>query len=167
MQLYFIRHAIAVDASPRVTTPDGERALTEDGAKKMRRQARALEQMGVTFDLALTSPLLRAVQTAEIVCEVLGCADRMERCEVLAPGCELDEIVEVLRGHQSLESVALVGHNPDFEEIAPAIIGCTAEGGMVFRKGGMCRIDVLQFTPHLCGELIWHLTPKLLRMIEK
>jgi phosphohistidine phosphatase len=167
MQLYFIRHAIAVDASPRVSTPDGERALTEDGTKRMRKQVRALKQMGLTFDQVLTSPLLRATQTAEIVGKVLDCSDRIERCEALAPGCELDDLAEVLRERQSVERIALVGHNPDFEEIAPAIIGCTSEGGMIFKKGGVCRIDMIQFTPHLVGELVWHLTPRLLRMIAK
>jgi len=167
MQLYLIRHAIAVDSTGSAATLEGERALTEVGAKKMRKQAGALQQMGVTFDVVLTSPLVRARQTAEIVCEVLGCPDRVQRCDALAPGCAIDEVLEALRPYESTSSVALVGHNPDFEELASVLIGARTEAAIQFKKGGICRIDISQFDPYPSGELIWHLPPRLLRMISK
>ncbi len=166
MQLYLIRHAIAVDSTASAPTVDGERALTEVGAKKMRKQAGALQQMGVAFDVVLTSPLIRARQTAEIVCDVLGCLDRVKRCDALAPGCVIEEIVDALRPYESMSSVALVGHNPDFEELASVLIGARTDAAIQFKKGGICRIDISQFDPHPSGELIWHLTPRLLRMIS-
>lgn len=166
MQLYLIRHAIAVTVSPRVSTANGERELTEAGAEKMRMHARALKKMKIKPDVVLTSPLLRAKQTAEIVCEALGCPDRIERCDALAPGCEVDAIWEVLRAHQSANCVALVGHNPDLESLTAALIG-GPDAGVVFKKGAICRIDLRQLSPEPSGELIWLLTPKLLRMMAK
>jgi phosphohistidine phosphatase len=167
MQLYLIRHAIAAGASAASVVMDSERALTEVGAKKMRKQALALKRMGVEFDVVLTSPLVRAHQTAEIVCEVLGCPDRITRCDALAPGCEAGALVRVLRDYELGTRIAAVGHNPDFEKLASALIGRGLEGGIQFKKGAICRIDVHQLTPQLSGELVWHLTPKLLRMVAK
>jgi phosphohistidine phosphatase len=165
MQVYFIRHAIAMSHMPSVETPDGERALTEVGIKKMRRQARALRAMGVEFDVILTSPLLRAVQTAEIVAKALKCPDRIKRCGALVPGCQISALIGVLGEYDSDKSVALVGHNPDFEELVADLLGVAGDGGIVFKKGAVCRIDVTRLEPEPVGELVWHLTPKLLRMI--
>ncbi len=165
MQLYLIRHAIAVRSDSPVVTADGERALTEVGIKKMRNVARALVRMGVTFDVVLTSPLIRARQTAEIVCDVLKCPDRIEPCDALAPGCDIDLLADVLRKYESANAVALVGHNPDFEALAADLIGGSHQTGILFKKGGICRIDLDRIDPQPAGGLIWHMTPKLLRMI--
>ncbi len=167
MRLYLIRHAIAVASGSGAVRMDQERALTEVGAKKMRKHALALKEMGVTFDVVLTSPLIRAVQTAEIIGDILDCRDRIQRCEALAPGCELDAVAEVLAEHRAVGSVALVGHSPDLEGIATAILGGGSGGEILFRKGGICRIDVSELAPRLTGDLIWHLTPKQLRLIAQ
>ncbi len=165
MQLYLIRHAIAVDGSNRVNTPDGERALTEVGIEKMRKQSEALKKMKVEFDAVVTSPLLRAVQTAEIVCDVLTCPDRLERSDLLVPGANMKEAAKLLEAYGASESLALVGHNPDFELIAAALIGSESGEGIRFKKGAVCRIDLEEITPEPHGQLIWLLTPKLLRML--
>ncbi len=164
MQLYLIRHAIAVDRAAHVNLPDSQRALTEVGIEKMNKHARALKKLGVEFEVVLTSPLLRCVQTAELVGDVLGCREKIERCETLAPGCDLAALEPALAEHRTVMRLALVGHNPDFENLASELMG--AERGSVrFKKGAVCRVDVTQTKPHLGGELVWHLTPKLLRMI--
>lgn len=166
MQLYLIRHAIAVDSTSSVATTDGERALTEGGIQKMRKHAKALVKLGVKPDLILTSPLLRATQTAEIVGDALGCAKQITRCDVLVPGVEIRQMAEVLRQNEQVSCVAMVGHNPDFEELATFLIGGTGSDGITFKKGAICRIDIDQFSPQPRGRLIWHLTPKLLRSLS-
>lgn len=163
MQLYLIRHAIAVDRASSVSLPDAQRALTETGIEKMTRHVRALKKLGVDFDVVLTSPLVRCVQTAEIVGDVLNCREKIERCEALAPGCDLASLTPTLTEHRTAMRVAMVGHNPDFETIASELLGCS-ESRVRFKKGAICRIDLTQTKPRPVGELVWHLTPKLLRM---
>jgi phosphohistidine phosphatase len=163
MQLYLIRHGAAVDRSLIAT--DEARPLTDEGAEQMRRCARALKRIGARFDAVLTSPLCRAVQTAEIVCEVLNCQDRLKQCPELSPGCGPEAVAKLLRPYERSEAVALVGHNPDFEALAGAIIGGRSEAAVILKKGGICRIDLSDVFPRPLGAMMWHLTPKLLQMI--
>jgi len=165
MQLYLIRHGEAAPRSLASMQSDAERPLTDAGADQMRKSARALRRIGVEFDEVLTSPLRRAFETAQIVCEVLKCPERLRNCPELAPGCSLEVLTPVLRSRKSAGAVALVGHNPDVEELASDLIGGGPECGITFKKGGVCRIDVGTLTPRPAGTLIWHLTPKLLQII--
>lgn len=165
MQLYLIRHAIAVDSDSAVATHDGQHALTEVGVEKMRKHARALKRLGVEFTVLLTSPLLRARQTAEILAEVLRHGDRIETCDALAPGGDPDGVIDVLRPLETASRVGVVGHNPDLEELATMLISGQSTAGIAFRKGGICRIDITSFSPSPDGQLVWHLTPKLLRAL--
>jgi phosphohistidine phosphatase len=166
MQLYMVRHGVAVDPSSPLVTSDSQRALTERGRAEMALHARALKRMDIAFEAVLTSPLVRAMQTAEIVCRVLECPERLVVCNELAPGCQARSLGPVLQGYASAKAVALVGHNPDFEDMAGALIG-GAGGAIVFKKGGICRIDLDHLEPHPGGSLIWHLSPKILRLLGK
>ncbi len=163
MQLYLIRHAEAVNAS--LVHSDAERPLTENGVTQMRKYAKALRRLGVELDAVLTSPFCRALQTAEILCDVLKCPDILKTCDELQAGCTLETVLPILRKYQTAEAVALVGHNPDLELIAGGLIAPSAEAAIVFKKGAVCRIDVDTFSPRPVAVLIWHLPPKVLQML--
>ena len=125
MRVTLIRHAEAGDDAPR----DEDRALTARGREDARRLGRALARRGVEFSLMVTSPLVRAVQTAEIVASELGYRDRIAVTELLVPEAAASRVVGFLR---SLEretetkgppSIALVAHEPILSGLAEALTG--------------------------------------------
>src|SRR5687767_12246278 len=85
MNLYIIRHAIAVDEATSDSGSDSERPLTDKGRKKMRQIAKALRHLGVEFDLILSSPYVRACETAEILADVLKMKDKIVLSDNLIP----------------------------------------------------------------------------------
>src|SRR5206468_11915276 len=92
MQLYIVRHGIAVDREDPKCPPDPERYLTEEGVEKTKQVAKGVAALGVTGDLFLTSPYVRAVQTAEIFASELGYAkQKIRRTDLLLPGGRSEE----------------------------------------------------------------------------
>src|SRR5262247_3681236 len=96
MNLYLMRHGIAVDSDQPGPEADGARPLTQKGLKRTRRAARGLRRLGVSFDGILTSPLVRARQTAEIVADALGLADYLDEIPELTPENSVDRLVSGL-----------------------------------------------------------------------
>lgn len=136
MLLYFLRHGIAEDAA--AGQPDYSRALTERGRERMQAEARALKKLGVQVSVVLTSPLVRARETAEIVAETLACPLAEE--QALAAGCTLSELSEALDSRGMAGSVMVVGHEPDFSIMIGQIIG----GGRVeMKKGALACLEVI------------------------
>ena len=124
MRVTLIRHAEAGDDAPR----DEARALTARGREDARRLGRALARRGVEFSLMVTSPLVRAVQTAEIVAAELGYHDRITVTELLVPEGTASRLVGFLRSTgRELEmertSIALVAHEPILSALAAALTG--------------------------------------------
>lgn len=116
MKLYLMRHA---DAVPQKSNQeDSERQLTSKGKKDAKEAAQKLKSKGIAFDVIFSSPLVRAVQTAEIVAKELGLPDILFPEPLLSPGCEFGDLMEILDHYPDCESVLCVGHEPDFGEIA-------------------------------------------------
>lgn len=112
MLLYLFRHG---PAQARTRCSDERRALTAEGAKRTRQAARGLRSLGVAPQAILTSPLLRAAQTAELACEVLDFpSERLQSCEVLCPERPPAQLLESLKGLGS-QSVLCVGHAPHLD----------------------------------------------------
>lgn len=156
MELYFVRHAIAAE---RVKAgDDAARALTDDGAEKMRAGAAGLRRLGVAPDMLLSSPLVRARETADILAAALGVAVRV--ADLLGPGCDLAALTQVLTDTGAAQRVMLVGHEPDWS----ALIGVLTGGRVEMKKGAACRID-LPYVAASAGVLIWLTPPKTLRAL--
>lgn len=164
MELYVLRHAIAVDATP--TSRDAERALTEEGRERMRRSTRCWDGLGVVVDVILTSPLVRARQTAEIAALALGIADRVDVCPPLAPGASPAELVRALGERCTEEHRAmLVGHEPDLGRLISLLVCGDDGGGFRMKKAGLTKLVVDRLAPTRCAVLEWHLWPRhMLRM---
>ena len=163
-ELYLIRHGVAEergDAWP----DDSKRPLTEDGTSRMRKAARGLSRLGVVFDIVLTSPLVRARQTAEIVAGGLAPRPSLVNLESLAPDAGYAALITELEKHARKPRIALVGHEPDIGELAARLIG--SRHPIPFKKGAVCRIDVDEIPPGGPGDLQWLLTPKILRSLKK
>ena len=117
MRVTLIRHAEAGDDAPR----DESRALTVRGREDARRLGRALARRGVRFTLMVTSPLVRAVQTAEIVAAAVGYRGRMPATDLLEPEGAASEVVAFLETVADEKSVALVAHEPILSAVAAAL----------------------------------------------
>lgn len=120
--LYLIRHGIAVDRHP--DHPDRDRPLTAKGRQKTQRVAERLVQLGIHAPLILTSPLVRAYQTAEILLSA-GVGEVLEIEPELAPGGQCDRGLEHLARHLAAypaTAIALIGHEPDLSQWASLLM---------------------------------------------
>ncbi len=163
-ELYLIRHGVAAergDAYP----DDTKRPLTSAGMQKLRKEAKALLALDVTFDVILTSPLTRTRQTAEIVAAAFRNPPPIVNMSSLAPGGTHNAIVEELTKQHRRHHIALVGHEPGIGELAGRLIGLRRP--LEFKKGAICRIDVSALPPTGPGQLRWFLTPRILRHVGK
>jgi phosphohistidine phosphatase len=158
--LYLVRHAIAADRGDKYPD-DAKRPLTHKGIARMRQAVRGLRTTDPAIDLVLTSPYARARQTAEILVAGLSPSPALEALETLAPGQPPAGLADALRQYASHKTIALVGHEPDLGVLAAWLIG--AREPLVFKKGGIARIEVTGFPPGRDGQLVWLATPGMLR----
>ncbi len=168
MDLYIIRHAIAQPIGSKNDFTDEKRKLTSQGRDLMREAARGLRKLGLQFDLILTSPLVRAVETAEIVAEALGYDQALVQQTVnLAPGASFAELFSEVKRHNGIESIALVGHQPDLGALVSTLVWGDGRASVPLKKGSVCSIDVMETVPTVRGALAWLLTPRQLRLLGK
>jgi phosphohistidine phosphatase len=163
MDLTILRHGIAVGRNPGV--PDGRRELTPKGAKKIHGIAHAMRALSLTFDLILTSPLLRARQTAEIVAEELDMAHHLEVTPLLLPETALRELIDEIRLRKR-ESVLLVGHEPALSRLVSLLLAGGEDMAVTIKKGGMCRLVVSDLRHGRCATLDWLMTPAQLLLMD-
>ncbi len=158
MQLYILRHGIAENAKPGGN--DADRALTAEGKKKLRETLRVVQRSGVAPELVLSSPYIRALETAAIAIEVLGYKEAPLQTDVLIPSSDPKPVWEEIRAHKNAESLMLVGHEPLLSTLAAYLLGAPSLY-VDMKKGAMIRIDVEGFGPQPRGVLKWMLVPKL------
>jgi phosphohistidine phosphatase len=158
MQIYLLRHGAAEEA--KAGKSDADRALLQEGEKKLRRMLEMASQAGVQPTLMLSSPLKRAVQTAEIAQKALGYKGEILRTRALVPDATVKHVWDEIRVHRNESSVMLVGHNPLFSNLAGYLLGC-AELQIDFKKGAMLRVDVESFPAQPKGILRGYLTSKV------
>jgi phosphohistidine phosphatase len=156
MRLYFLRHGIAEEGS--FTLPDDLRALTTEGIAEMRRMASALQRKNLRIEHILTSPLVRARQTADIVADALGLTDALQEDDRLAGGFRLSDVQQMVAECQPTERLMFVGHEPTLRYVATQLIG---GGQMNLKKGGLIRLRTDRIEPG-AATLDWLLTPDVL-----
>src|SRR5438270_13152049 len=114
MKLYFLRHGIAVE-SDAWNGSEFDRPLTDEGGERMQREAKAMAKLGLAADVIVTSPLVRARQTAQFAAEALKCRS-VEEDERLAQGFDAGKALEIVREHTGVDAMMLVGHEPTMSE---------------------------------------------------
>ncbi|MDY7023133.1 MAG: phosphohistidine phosphatase SixA [Cyanobacteriota bacterium] len=161
-QLYLIRHGIAADRE--LYDNDEERPLTEEGDHKTHKVAKKLLELNLKFDILLSSPLVRARQTANILKSV-GLCDRIEEFPPLAPDGEINFWLDWYQNWQKTggESLALVGHQPDLGNWAEVLVWGEVREALIVKKAGIIGIS-LPDTSSLVGgcQLLWLTPPKFL-----
>jgi phosphohistidine phosphatase len=167
MNLYPLRHGIAVASGEPGAEVDSQRALTPKGIKRMRKASKGLRRLGISFDAILTSPLIRARQTAEIVAHTLGLESHMEEISGLAPESSVDHLIFSLARFHDRDHVLLVGHEPLLSQTAAFLLNGknSPRVSISLKKGGVCRIEIDTLPPHQPGTLHWLLAPKQLRLL--
>jgi phosphohistidine phosphatase len=164
--LCLVRHGIAENPSPSVA--DADRALTPEGSRRTAQAAAGLRKLGFAPDVILSSPLRRAVETAEIFARALGMEGAVELEPRLAGASEPEEILRGLRSRRRAASLLLVGHEPSIGMLASTLL--TGSPGLLhlrFKKAGAAGIAVGALPPRSPGELLWFLGPGQLRTLAR
>jgi phosphohistidine phosphatase len=166
MNLYFMRHGIAVDrANSSPGSDDRERQLTAKGIKRMNKAAKGLVTLSLIFDRILTSPLERARQTAKIVAQSLHLEERVEEIEQLSPEQSAQDLLSGLVAYSGKKEILLVGHEPQLSSTISVLLSGTSGAVIRLKKGGLCCLQVDGLPPRESAVLHWALTPKQLRLL--
>jgi phosphohistidine phosphatase len=168
MNLYFMRHGIAVDrADSGAGSGDRERQLTPKGIKRMNKAAKGLVTLSLSFERILTSPLERARQTAKIVAQILQLEDRVEEIEQLSPEQPAQDLLSGLVAYSGKKEILLVGHEPQLSSTISVLLSGTSGAVIRLKKGGLCCLQVDGLPPRESAVLHWALTPKQLRLMAR
>ncbi len=167
MDLYVLRHGIAEDRSSSTPGDDSQRRLTAEGKTKMRRAAVGMKALEIEFDLILSSPYLRARETAEIVADVFGAEKVLELSPALAADGNPKELIDELkRKHRHRNQVLLVGHEPYLSRLISLLISGDTGIAITMRKGGLCKVSASTLHYGRCATLEWLLTPRQMRSVK-
>lgn len=165
MDVILIRHAKAGNRDPNTWPNDDDRPLTVEGQAEHRAVTRAAKKMGVKFDFLVTSPLKRARETAEIVAAAYRWPEEPQVAAELGHGYSVDAVVKLLAKFPPSGRVALVGHEPDFSELATALIGGKSGLGLAIKKSGIVGVRFDGPAEVGAGTLLYLLKPSQLRRI--
>ena len=162
MKLYLLRHGDAVEAGdPKFK--DAERPLTPKGIQRTKQLAHALQQMEISFEAVLSSPLTRARETAEIVLRGLAFSGKLDLTDSLTPFGSMENLVSLLKTLRPVpENVLLVGHEPYLSGFISLL--CTGGPGLslTMKKGALCRLAVETPSCGKCATLDWLVQPRLI-----
>ncbi len=160
MKLYVLRHGVAEDRDHRKFPNDDDRPLTPEGELKLARQAEGLNMLGLSVDVMITSPLVRAAQTAQIVRDGLSKPGRLATSNVLVPEAHPYLLLEELASkHASMDNVMVVGHEPHLSSFVSMVVNGDLNGLIRLKKGALCMLRLESLDGARCGWLEWLMTP--------
>ena len=168
MNLYLLRHGIAVDSAESGVVPDAERPLTPRGRRRMLQIARAMSALDVSFDLILSSPLVRAGESAAIVAQCLQLRNALKFTDDLMPGGDPRSLLRRLNQRRPRpKNVLLVGHEPYLSQLIARLVAGNDGLAMELKKGGLCKLEATTLRWGRCATLVWLLTPRhMMRMAD-
>ena len=166
MQLYVVRHGIAIDREAPKAPPDPERYLTDEGKEKTRQVAKAVARLGVVADIFWSSPYVRAVQTAEIFATELDYPQqKIRRTDLLLPSADAMMLFRELSTDKDAGTAFVFGHGPHIDDVVATAVGFKHQFTSL-KKAGVAVVELRRIAPP-SGQLIWLGTPKLLRHVGK
>lgn len=161
MNLYILRHGIAIERGARGFENDADRPLTLKGEERVRAVALAMQTLGLSFDVILTSPFLRARQTAEIVADKFAARERLRNSVHLAPDGSPEKLfIELRRMKPAPENALLVGHEPYLSALISTLVSGESSLSMLLKKGGLCKLSAESLKYGRCATLEWLLAPR-------
>ena len=167
MNLYLMRHGIALERNDPSALDDDRRPLSPKGEKRTRKIAKGIQRLDIPFDVLLTSPLARARQTVDIVATALGAEARVEEIASLAPNSGFAHLIADLGRYRDRKHLLLVSHEPLLSGTLSSLLAGDSATRLdfEFRKGALCRIEIDSPSRPHPGKLHWFLTPKQLRLL--
>lgn len=160
MKLYLVRHATASDIAPC----DADRELTKEGRQESRIAGAALARLGAKPDQILSSPLVRARQTAGIIAAELKFPNEVAIFDELGNGHSLVHVIRVVKTFAPFREIMLVGHMPSFADHLAGLLGSDNPGALSMGKGSVACVELAELRPGR-GELRWFLRQKQLRLL--
>jgi phosphohistidine phosphatase len=166
MNLFILRHGLAVELGTAGCNKDSERPLTSEGERKLWRIAKAMQALEISYDWILSSPYVRARQTAEIIAEALDLRKKLELSETLTPGGSARKLIDLLNHRTPRpEEVLLVGHEPSLSSLISLLVSGTTDASVEMKKGGLCKLATESLECGRCATLEWLLTPKQMALM--
>ncbi len=160
-RLYFVRHGLA-DRAAFSGDDDRRRPLTDQGQEQLQRQAEVMACLDLGVDLIVTSPLLRAEQTAAILADALAPTGGLVVDPRLGLSFAVGPLARLLDEHGDARRMMLVGHEPSFSEVIGSITGGSA---VACRKASLIRVDLRSERP-LHGSLEWSIPARVLLEVQ-
>jgi len=167
MEIILIRHAKAEARDPNSWPDDDQRPLTAEGRAEQRAASRAMKKMGVKFDFLLTSPLVRARETADLVAKGYRWTEAPQVVEELGHGYAVGAIIKLLAKFPPAAAVAMVGHEPDLSDLAGALTTRDGRLSIAVKKSGVVGIEFDGPAEAGKGTLLYHLKPGHLRKLAE
>lgn len=166
MQLFIVRHGVAIDREDPHCPPDPERFLTEEGIEKTRQVVKGVAEIAPVPDLMLSSPYVRAFQTAEIFAKALEYSkEKIGKSDFLLPGAESLQLFRELSKDKDNSVVYVFGHAPHLDDLIATAVG-SKHHITALKKAGVALLELKRLVPP-SGELVWISTPKILRKVGK
>lgn len=164
MDIYFLRHASAGDKKAPTPQEDEKRPLDGKGIEQSKQMGKLLATLSIEPDAIISSPLTRAVQTAELVAEQLKGQPSVTLDDALRPDTSYEQFQDLLRHYERRKSIIVAGHNPNESEFLSYLIsGGTTKESVELKKGAVAKVDYLAGR----GTLVWCITPKLLNAAQE
>src|SRR5262245_33427643 len=167
MRLILFRHGPAGRRDPARWSDDAKRPMTRRGRERTLRAAVGLRRLLGRTTRVVTSPLVRARQTADAIVEVFALEAQIETLDALAPGAPIRETLKWLRGLESSTSVVLVGHEPHLGKLAGRLLLDSATANFPLKKAGVAMIDFVGPVEPGTGRLNALLPPRVLRRLGR
>jgi phosphohistidine phosphatase len=168
MNLYILRHGLAVEHGAPGYKKDSDRPLTPEGERKLARTAKAMEAMDVSFDLIVSSPYVRARQTAQFIADAFKAGKKLQLSETLIPGGSSKQLIDLLnRLAPPWEDIILVGHEPYLSGLISLLVSGEEYVAIELKKGGLCKLSMDSLKHGRCATLQWLLTPKQMGLMTE
>ena len=165
MNLFFLRHAKAEPRSPKYKS-ERKRPLSAEGEQIMKRAAQGMVEMDLDFDLIITSPYLRAAQSARIVAKIYETDKIWTSQNLVAEGGSEKVVDDILDNYSSLENILLVGHEPGLSNLMSLLLTGGPELEIELKKSGLAKLCIEQLRSGKCARLEWILTPRQLQRMK-
>ncbi|MDD5140199.1 MAG: phosphohistidine phosphatase SixA [Verrucomicrobiales bacterium] len=161
MNLYLLRHGIAVDPSKPGFAKDAERPLTPKGRRRLLQIAKAMAALKISFDVILSSPYVRARQTAEIVAKSLKRRKQLKFTEELTPGGNPKSLIQQLNELRPRpKNILLVGHEPYLSRFIALLTAGNTSMEIDLKKGSLCKLETESLRYARCAALVCLLAPR-------
>ena len=161
--LFVLRHGIATPRGDPNFPLDSDRSLTAKGIKRMRRIADGMRRMRVGFDVILSSPYRRSLETAFVVAREFEVGQSVQTVAALKPEVLPEEVVRtLLESYSPIQRILLVGHEPQLSALVSTLTSGSGSARPLLKKGGLCKLQVERLQLGKCASLVWLLTPRQL-----